>query len=213
MLKIYDEKMNALGFEEKKKVHQLGLWHKTVGAIVFNLQSRKLYFQTIYPKDNYTFERADYIDFAVGGHVENDEQPEDTLKREMFEELGWQITDNDFKFIGMRVCKADLSATYVIREFQYFYAIETKDVLKNMDFSLSDGEVKSVVEVDADDFLALLMGRTSEICANEMQLDKNTRAAIYVENICINSARIVPDYFKDKSILEMMLSVKSIMCD
>ena len=88
MLKVYNAKMVPLYNEDKKIVHQHALWHKVVTGIVFNKQINTLYFQTIQPKDAYTFNRPDYIDFSIGGHVENDENINDAILREAKEELG-----------------------------------------------------------------------------------------------------------------------------
>lgn len=209
MIKVYDENMNPLYDENKKIVHQRGLWHKTVCGILFNKKQKTLYFQTIYPKESYTFIRPDYIDFAVGGHIDDDETPLFALVREAKEELG--LEDINPQFLGIRVCKADPSPDYIIREFQYFYGIETNNVLEEMNFEKSDTEVKSVIEVDIDDFLALLNGTQKEVFAREMALDKKTRKGICQSEILLTAERIVPDYFTDKSILEKVLSLKSLM--
>ncbi len=211
MLKIYNEQMMPIGVDDKKVVHQKGLWHKVFGGVLYNPRLKTIYFQTIYPKESYTFEREDYIDFAVGGHIEDDESVIEAGKREITEELGFDLEEKDWSFLGIRICKADPSETYKIREFQHFYALKTDNELKNMDFSKSDGEVKSVIEVNIDDFLKLLTKEVQSVKANEMVLDKNTREGTYFENITLLGNRIVPDYYKDKSILETFLAVKNLI--
>ena len=197
--------MNPLYDEDKKIVHQKGLWHKVVTGILFNRKEKTLYFQTIFPKSSYTFFRPDYIDFAVGGHVEGEETPESAIKREAKEELG--LENIEPIFLGIRICKANPAPDYIIREFQYFYVIETSMVLREMNFAKSDGEVKSVIEVKIDDFLALLNGVKSEVNANEMLLDHISRREKYRENISIGRKRVIPDYFKDKTIKVTILSI------
>jgi ADP-ribose pyrophosphatase YjhB (NUDIX family) len=211
MLKIYNAQMEAIGKEDKKIVHQKGLWHKVFGGVLYNPLLRTIYFQTIYPKESYTFEREDYIDFAVGGHVEDDETIVEAGKREITEELGFDIDEKNWSFLGIRICDVDLSETYKIKEFQHFYALKEERRLKDMDFSKSDGEVKSIIEVNIDDFLKLLTRAIDRVSANEVVLDKNTRESTYFENITLLSSRIVPDYFKDKSILETFLAVKNLI--
>ena len=211
MLKIYDAKMNDIGVEDKKIVHQKGLWHKVFGGVLYNPKLKTVYFQTIYPKESYTFEREDYIDFAVGGHIEDNESVEEAGIREIREELGFDIDKNDWSFLGIRVCNADPSESYKIREFQYFYALKIDKELKDLDFSKSDGEVKSIIEVDIDEYLSLLTKEANEIKANEMLLDRDTRKGKYLSDIKLTQNRIVPDYFNDKSILEKFLAVKSLM--
>ena len=203
--------MQPLGKEDKKIVHQKGLWHKVFGGILYNPEQNTIYFQTIYPKESYTFEREDYIDFAVGGHVEEDESIVDAGHREIIEELGFDIDEKDWSFLGIRICDADLSETYKIKEFQYFYGLKTKNKLIDMDFSNSDGEIKSIIEVDINEYLKLLTKEASFVIANEMVVDKESRKGEYFSDIILMQNRIVPDYFKDKSVLEKILSVKSLM--
>ena len=80
-----------------------------------------------------------------------------------------------------------------------------------MDFKNSDSEVKSVLEINIDDFLAILVKEKSTITANEMLLDKQTRTGIYSENVLVTAEQIIPDYFNDKSILEKILTIKSLI--
>lgn len=79
------------------------------------------------------------------------------------------------------------------------------------DFTGQDAEVKSVIEVNINDFLALLLGENNEVTANEIILDKATREGVYKENIILKSGQIIPDYFNDKSILEKILTLKAII--
>lgn len=200
--------MMPLYNEDKKIVHQQALWHKVVAGIVFNKQTNSLYFQTIYPKTSYTFERPDYIDFSIGGHVEDEETIKEALFREASEEL--DLSDFTPHFLGIRVCNCDPSPTYHIREFQYFYGIETKQNLKDMSFLHSDKEVKSVIEIKTDDFLDILLNIKSSVLVNEMVLDKESRQGTYTANKILTTDRIIPDYYNDKSILEKILAVKSL---
>lgn len=211
MLKIYNKQMSPLGMKDKKIVHTEGLWHKVFGAILYNLEEKTIYFQTIYPKESYTFEREDFIDFVVGGHIEDDEDVLTAGIREIKEELGFDVKKDDLYFLGIRICNCNPSETYKIREFQHFYAFVTNKKLKDMDFSKSDNEVKSVIEVKLNDYLELLTREVSQVNANEMILDKKTRKGTYHNNITITDKRIVPDYFNDKSILEKFLSLKSLI--
>ena len=125
--------------------------------------------------------------------------------------MSMSISTNDLKFLGIRICNCDLSDTYKVREFQHFYAFETTKDLKDMSFLASDSEVKSVIEINIDEFLSLLTGDVDEISANEMVLDRNTREGTYSENISITYKRIIPDYYKDKSILEKFVAVKGLI--
>ncbi len=209
MLKVYNNKMEPLYNEDKKIVHKNALWHKVITGILFNPQNNCLYFQTIYPKESYGFDRPDYIDFSIGGHVENEETVEQALYREAKEEISIDV--DKYNFLGIRICNCDPAPNYKIREFQFFYGLETTQKLKEMSFENSDSEVKSVLEINIDDFLSILMKEKSTITANEMLLDKQTGTGIYSENVLVTAEQIIPDYFNDKSILEKILTIKSMM--
>ncbi|MBP3687926.1 MAG: NUDIX domain-containing protein [Alphaproteobacteria bacterium] len=209
MLKVYDTKMNSLYNKDKKIVHEQALWHKVVTGILFNKRTNSLYFQTIYPKKSYTFDRPDYIDFSIGGHVEDNETIREALIREAKEEL--DLSDLKLSFLGIRICNCDPAPTYRIREFQYFYAIETRQNLQEMSFLHSDKEVKSIIEVKIDDFLNLLLKIKSAVLANEMILNRETRHGTYVKNITLTADRIIPDYYDDKSIFEKILTLKALI--
>ena len=140
-----------------------------------NPSAQLIYFQMIYPKDSYTFERGDYVDFAVGWHVEGDETIDDVLQREAKEELGISVETDACPFLGMRVCRADCSENYKVLKFQHFFAIFIDKTLKDMNFLITDGEVKAVVEIGMDDYLSLLLREKEVVFANEMVLDKVTR--------------------------------------
>ena len=187
MLKIYNKQMTDIGYENKKDVHKQGLWHKVFGAILYNLEEKTVYFQTIYPKESYTFERDDFIDFAVGGHIEDDEDVLTAGIREIKEELGFDVKKDNLQFLGIRICNCTPSETYKIREFQHFYALKTDKKLKDMDFSKSDNEVKSIIEIKLDDYLKLLTKDVLQVNANEMILDRETRKGTYHSNITITN--------------------------
>ena len=55
------------------------------------------------------------------------------------------------------------------------------------------------------------MKEKSTVTANEMLLDRQTRTEIYSENVLVTAEQIIPDYFNDKSILEKILTIKSMM--
>ena len=157
MISRYDKNMVYIRPVDKKEAHIKGYWHKVATGIVYNPAQKTIFFQTIYPKDNYGFDRPDYIDFAVGGHIEDNETPLDGLYREAKEELGLdkEIMDNAY-FISVRRINKDLTANYKLREFQHIYGIPVNFDLQDFNMLISDKEVKSIVKVNVDDLICLL---------------------------------------------------------
>ena len=195
MLQTYTEDMQPLTLEDKKKVHTEGLWHKVVGALVMN--KTHIFLQTIYPKDSYTFDRPDYLDLSVGGHIEDLETPEEALKRETQEELG--LTDGlTIQFVGIRKINCDPAPNYKIREFQHLHRIYTDKKLADFDLTGTDAEVKSIVALPKDLFLKLLKGDIPSLIAQEAVFDKATRQRLTIQNRTITLADFIPDYLKEK---------------
>ncbi len=204
MIQTYSPNMKSLSFEDKKIVHQKGLWHKVFTGILFNPNTNKIFLQTIFPKDSYNFERPDFVDFSVGGHVEDNESILQTAIRETKEELGLNISAQQLAFLGIRICKANPSPSYIIREFQYFFAITTEHTLQTLTLNPLDNEVKSLVEVNLSDFIALILQQTNGIFARERLIQSKK-----IVSISLTPEHIIPDYFTDKSIAEKLLSLSA----
>lgn len=213
MLRIYDLEMNEQGSEDKKIVHQKGLWHKVFTGIMYNKAERSLYLQTIFPKQSYGFERHDYVDFTVGGHIEGDESILEGGIREIKEEIGRTVTNEQLTFLGIRVCNCNPATDYKIREFQYFFGIESHNEADDFDINLVDKEVKSIIKLKVDDFLRLLNKDAFEVEGTEFVFDRKNKEIMVNKRVNIAQERIIPDYFTDKSILEKVLSLKAVMED
>lgn len=209
MIKIYDETMNFIEKREKEDAHRLGLWHKCFVGMVFNPVTKKVFFQTIYPKKSYTFDRPDYINVSVGGHMEENETPQDGGCREAQEELGIQINNSDLISCGIHMLKANLSNTYLVREFQYLYLIPKTYSLDNFDLTKTDGEVKSIIETDISEALNLFLGIKDKIPAKEriFPQDRSLNNSL-IKDIYIDSSRVIPEYFTDLFLVEMLLKMK-----
>lgn len=202
MLQTYTEDMLPLTMEDKKKVHQEGLWHKVVSALVMN--ETHIFLQTIYPKESYGFERPDYLDISVGGHIEDKETEQTALLREAKEELG--LTDFPLiQFVGIRKINCDPAPTYKIREFQYLYRIYVNKTLKDFDLTEADPEVKSIVALDKNQFIRLLKKEIDSITAAEAIYDQQTRKLMKIKNRTITLNDFIPDYL-EQHLFELILA-------
>lgn len=202
MLQTYTEDMLPLTMEDKKKVHQEGLWHKVVSALVMN--ETHIFLQTIYPKESYGFERPDYLDISVGGHIEDAENEETALLREAKEELG--LTQfNSIEFVRIRKINCDPAPTYKIREFQYLYRIYVNKTLKDFDLTEADPEVKSIVALDKNQFIRLLKKEIDSIDTQEAIFDKETRKLLQIQSRTITLNDFIPDYL-EQHLFELILA-------
>ncbi len=210
MISRYDKNMVYIGPVDKKDAHIKGYWHKVATGIVYNPTKQTIFFQTIYPKDNYGFDRPDYIDFAVGGHIEDNETPLDGLYREAKEELGLdkEIIDNAY-FIGVRRINKDLTTNYKLREFQHIYGIPVNFDLQDFNMLVSDKEVKSIVKVNVDDLICLLDNAIPKIKVEHRILDKETRETIEYKTLPLTKNDIIDDYFAGDFLLNLLYTIKA----
>ena len=210
MISRYDKNMVYIGPVDKKEAHIKGYWHKVATGIVYNPAKKIIFFQTIYPKDNYGFDRPDYIDFAVGGHIEDNETPLDGLYREAKEELGLdkEIMDNAY-FIGIRRINKDLTVKYKLREFQHIYGIPVNFDLSDFNMLVSDKEVKSIVKVNVDDLICLLDNAIPKIKVEHRILDKETRETIEYKTLPLTKNDIIDDYFVGDFLLNLLYTIKT----
>ncbi len=210
MISRYDKNMVYIGPVDKKEAHIKGYWHKVATGIVYNPAKKIIFFQTIYPKDNYGFDRPDYIDFAVGGHIEDNETPLDGLYREAKEELGLdkEIMDNAY-FIGIRRINKDLTVKYKLREFQHIYGIPVNFDLPDFNMLVSDKEVKSIVKVNVDDLICLLDNAIPKIKVEHRILDKETRETIEYKTLPLTKNDIIDDYFVGDFLLNLLYTIKA----
>ena len=210
MISRYDKNMVYIGPVDKKEAHIKGYWHKVATGIVYNPTKQTIFFQTIYPKDNYGFDRPDYIDFAVGGHIEDNETPLDGLYREAKEELGLdkEIIDNAY-FIGVRRINKDLTTNYKLREFQHIYGIPVNFDLQDFNMLVSDKEVKSIVKVNVDDLICLLDNAIPKIKVEHRILDKETRETIEYKTLPLTKNDIIDDYFAGDFLLNLLYTIKA----
>lgn len=210
MISRYNRNMVYIGPVDKKDAHTKGYWHKVATGIVYNPVEKTIFFQTIYPKDSYGFNRPDYIDFAIGGHIEDKETPLEGLYREAKEELGLshEIVDKAH-FIHVRRINKDLMETYKLREFQHIYGIPVNFDLPDFNMLVSDKEVKSIVKVKIDDLISLLDNRVSSLEVEHRILSKETRETVEYKKLPLTKRDIIDDYFIGDFLLNLLYTIKA----
>lgn len=141
-LEILDEKGNFTDkVKEREKVHSDGDWHRVFLLYLYDIEDDniRIYLQ----RRSKNKKTAPGIwDGTVAGHYRVGEKL-DAIVRETYEELGINITKDDFVFLGRRInWGEDRKTRHINREFQDVFLLNyKKNLLK---------EVKpSYVEVDA----------------------------------------------------------------
>lgn len=117
LLDILDENGNKIGVEERKVVHEKGLWHVHVGAWIMNQEGELLLQQRSGTKkvNPYKWTRT-------GGHVDSGETPIEGIQREVEEEIGVKISKDDFELMGIeKMEKINPHIGIINRNYVYSY--------------------------------------------------------------------------------------------
>lgn len=197
---IYDSKENLLGYCEKSEAHKLGYWHKVFGCFIINSKNKKIYFQLKNPTHN-NINTKELLEITAGGHLISGE----TLKngiREIKEETGLNVSYNDLIFVEKRKCNKTIKKDYIIREFQYYYLLDLKNI-SLLDFKNYDkNEVITFIEFNINDVIKLFNLKKSYIIGKKLLNDK-------VVKVKIDLNTFDPAFVKDGLFKDLLLKIKT----
>ena len=197
---IYDSKENLLGYCEKSMAHQLGYWHKVFGCFIINSKKDKIFFQLKNPAYNH-INTKELLEITAGGHLISGE----TLKngiREIKEETGLNVSYNDLIFIEKRKCNKTIKKDYIIREFQYYYLLDLKNI-SLLDFKNYDkNEVITFVELNINDVIKLLDKKKKYIKGKKIVNNKIVKVKINMDNFD-------PAFIKDGLFKDLIFKIKT----
>ena len=157
ILDIYNDNFEYIGTAGRKEIHEKGIWHQVVACQLFNPDTKKIIFQ----KKGGINCPYSKLDVTVGGHYQAGEKPEDCI-REIKEELNENVSYDDLIPIGIRQCAATVSQiNQVINEFHRVFLLP---IIKELEeYNLTDEEVGSLVEVDIEDTIKILLNKVDTI--------------------------------------------------
>lgn len=139
-LKIFDENNNDLGkIEERKKVHELGLWHREIQVWIVNENGEVLIQRRAAQKKLGANKWS-----LTAGHVPSNESLVEGALREVEEEVGIKnITADDLKFFTIiKTSSAYPERNVINNHYKYCYVLRTN--YKINEFILQEEEVSEV---------------------------------------------------------------------
>lgn len=193
-LDTYDENGKFIKKEERKKVHELGLWHNTVHCWLYD-SFGNVFFQIRKDKKKlYT---------TASGHVKSGETIKEAFGREVEEEIGYKVDYEKADFISIVNFKMDRlendGTIFKDRAFSNVYALEFNDSMKLFDFD--EEELLGIVKINASKTLEILKNEkgslTGEICYKkngEINIKKDT---IKFEDFLVNDGENAFNKYKD----------------
>jgi isopentenyldiphosphate isomerase len=144
LIDIYDVNNKSLGISKmKSEAHRDGLWHRAVIMILYNSKGEILLQKRAKDKEVY----PDRWDVAAAGHVGAGEEPVTAALRELAEEIGIFVKENDLHFVG--VIKAR-SAYLQVKDKEHVYVYFLKYDGKISDLKLQKEEVQDAKFISTD---------------------------------------------------------------
>lgn len=146
LLNCCDQDLNPIEPKDRDTVHKEGIWHKTSHVWLYDSEGY-VYFQVRAD--------ADKLYTSASGHVDANESPKDAAVREMGEELGLRIWDDELELIEIDAWKFDSEVKHD-HAFAYIYLYKIARGFTG--FSVNPTEVSDVVKVKAGDMISCLLG-------------------------------------------------------
>ncbi|MBR9704389.1 NUDIX domain-containing protein [Candidatus Pacearchaeota archaeon] len=148
IVNIYDENNKFLNKDTLDNAHKLGLWHRSAHMWIYNDKGELLI--QLRQKDMNFY--PDKWDLSSAGHIDSNETLREGALREVFEELGLDLKENDLTLY--RIMKRILNYPGIINpEFCYIYLIKLNinlSEIKIQDYELQDVKFISLNDLEND---------------------------------------------------------------
>jgi isopentenyldiphosphate isomerase len=172
---ILDKEGKKIGVSKpKKEVHETGLWHRTVHVWCINSKKEILLQLRSTKKDKY----PGMWDISAAGHISAGEDSITSCLRETEEELGINVSPDEFEFIGEIVDSSVVNnGTYIDNEFDDIYILKID--LDINQFHMQETEVDDLRWVSFTEFKEWVFEKKSDLVPH----DKEYKLLInYLEN-------------------------------
>lgn len=157
----FDDVLNEFGeftgeVATREECHKKGLWHRAVYAFIIDKNSNVLLQKRSEKKKLW----PNMWDVTVGGHVDAGEFGRQSLIREVKEELGIDITDDDIKYL-VGSSSINIKGDIINKHYNECYLI-TKDVDVSK-IKLQEEEVSEVRYFSKEEVLNMIDNNYSEL--------------------------------------------------
>ena len=140
-LDVFDENNESLGYSlSRKEIHDKNLFHRHVSSWIMNYDGLILLQQRSFSKNKNPGMWA-----KTGGHVDAGESCDSAIKREVFEEIGLKVSDDQVSCY--EVFKSELKENYYTYNYIFFtdfnenqFVLQSDEVEKVKYFSIEELE-------------------------------------------------------------------------
>ena len=148
MLDVLDENGIKTGeILTRKEVHKQGLWHKIIAIAIIDENSQILMQQRSFTKDT----NPGKWDISAAGHVSAGQTPLEASVREINEEVGIEVGENDLTYILTYKKESYVREDYKDKQIFDCYIAKVKEINMN-DIILQESEVADAKLVTKEEF-------------------------------------------------------------
>lgn len=135
----------------RDEVHKKGLWHNASGVLIINSKHEIL----LQLRSRQKEKNGGLWDLSASGHIPSSETPEESLIREMEEEIGLNVAKNELKLLGIyKRQELHNNGEFIENEYDYIYILE-KDIDTSA-IKLQEEEVEQIKFVSIESLSKLL---------------------------------------------------------
>ena len=145
LLDIVDEENNLTGkVEDREIIHKKGLWHREVGICIMNEEGKVLI-----QKRSADKKQAPNKWGMTAGHVDSGEEPVKVAVREVFEEIGLELKEDEMEFLFVIKKSKKLSETQYNNNFQYIYFARSNKKIE--EYVIQEEELSEVKYISVEE--------------------------------------------------------------
>ncbi|MBQ8791891.1 MAG: NUDIX domain-containing protein [Ruminiclostridium sp.] len=165
LLDILDETGELTGLlENRKLVHEKGMWHRSVHVWFFD-ENKLLLQRRTDTKESF----PGMYDASVAGHVEAGESCLDAAVRETLEELGIAILPEKLIWLGcQRLVIIHKERNFISREYNYIYLYRSD--FKTISVDYDTDEISDVIWCDVKELEKELICNNKMYCVQKIEI-------------------------------------------
>ena len=151
LLEVVDDNNNFIGKQEDRRiVHKEGLYHREVSVWIMNLKGELLLQKRASTKKQHPNEWA-----TTAGHIDIGENPLQAAVREIYEEIGLKLKENNLEFLFLEKINASNN-----NHFKYIYY--TKTDKKISEFVIQEEELSELKYISFEEFKNIIRTQNKE---------------------------------------------------
>lgn len=152
LIDVLDEDGKKTGeIVTRREVHVQGLWHRIIVVAIIDKNGKILMQQRATEKET----NPGKWDVSVAGHISAGQSSAEAAIREVFEEVGINIKEDELKYICLYKDSCQIREDYISNHFYDFYIVE-REIIDMDNIKIQESEVKQVKLCGRDEVQKML---------------------------------------------------------